>query len=301
MMALVSLVLAMVSCRADSADEPTRYADVTFTAQLPTDISLRVKANGPRKAYSDGTKATELYYAVYDAEGTLLPLAAFGDKKYGTAIVTDLKAKVVIKLPVGKTFDVVFFAKAPNAPYTFSAENHNFTIDYSNVKANNDNLDAFYAKVRYDGTSTATAVELKRPFAQLNIGTSDLDTFNAASSTQLTQTALEVTNVGNALDLLSGNVSGIGTQSFKLSAIPTGSFTKDGYKYLAMAYLLVENAYGLVDVTLKSDATSTVGTYANASVKPNYRTNIYGALLTRESNVNVTIDNDYENGFDSSK
>ncbi len=304
MMALAALMLAGTSCQKEGMEEPSNgeYANVTFTAQLPSGITQRAKANGPRKAYSDGKTATELYYAVYeDGVTDPKPLALFdggGTSGKATFPSGSLSTTVTLKLATDKKYDIVFFAKAPSAPYTFSAENHNFTIAYDNVKANDESLDAFYAKYDYDGTSTDNVVKLYRPFAQLNIGTSDLDKYNE-STPKLTQTEVEVSaNVGDALDLLDGSVKNVAKQTFKMNAIPTEDFVKDGYKYLAMDYLLVGDVKQLVDVTLKSDAKE-VGTYTNVPVQRNYRTNIYGPLLTKSKNFQVDIVPGYDGEYES--
>ncbi len=299
MMAMAALMLAATSCQKEGVDEPQgEYANVTFTAQLPSGINQRVKANGPRKAYSDGKTATTLHYAVYE-DGQTTPLAVCNGQTEGTATFASgsLTTTVTLKLPTDKAYDIIFFAQSADAPYTFSAANHNFTINYDNVKANDETLDAFYAKYDYDGTSTTNEVTLKRPFAQLNIGTDDLDDFNEGSSTKLTKTEVTVSGVGDALDLLSGTVSNVEEHKFASNSIPTETFVKDGYKYLAMDYLLVSAEQSLVDVTLNSDAKATVGKYTNVPVQRNYRTNIFGSLLTKGTDFNVTIDPDYDGDY----
>ena len=298
-MAMAALMLATTSCQKEGVDEPQgEYANVTFTAQLPSGINQRTKANGPRKAYSDGKTATTLHYAVYE-DGKTEPLAVCNGATEGTATFANgsLTTTVTLKLPTDKQYDIIFFAQSDNAPYEFSAEKHNFTIDYTKVKANDENLDAFYTKYDYDGTTTDNQVTLKRPFAQLNIGTDDLDTYNQGE-TKLTETAVTVTGVGDALDLLNGTVSNLTTRTFATNAIPTEDFVKSGYKYLAMDYLLVGNDQTLVDVTLNSNAKETVGTYTYVPVQRNYRTNIFGSLLTNASNFNVTIDPNYDGDND---
>lgn len=226
-MAMAALMLATTSCQKEGVDEPQgEYANVTFTAQLPSGINQRAKANGPRKAYSDGKTATTLHYAVYE-DGKTEPLAVCNGATEGTATFANgsLTTTVTLKLPTDKQYDIIFFAQSDNAPYEFSAEKHNFTIDYTKVKANDENLDAFYAKYDYDGTTTDNQVTLKRPFAQLNIGTDDLDTYNQGE-TKLTETAVTVTGVGDALDLLNGTVSNLTTRTFATNAIPTEGFVK---------------------------------------------------------------------------
>ena len=295
--ALAALTLATASCSKEGVDEPQgEVANVTFVAQLPSGLNQRAPLS---KVYGDGQTAKELYYAVYE-DGKTTPLEVCTGGTSATEGKTtfaagSLTTTVTLKLPTDKKYDIVFFAKSANAPYEFSATDHNFTIDYNSVEANDENLDAFYAKYDYDGTSANNNVTLYRPFAQLNIGTDDLDAYNL-SGTELTKTEVTVTGVGKALDLLDGTVSGEATVTYKSAVIPGANetFPKDGYKYLAMDYVLASADQALVDVTLKSDAKPTVGTYANVPVQRNYRTNIYGSLLTKSQDFNVTIDPAFE-------
>jgi hypothetical protein len=65
-----------------------------------------------------------------------------------------------------------------DAPYTvtFADEiaNAKMEVNYTGIKSNDETLDAFYAVKQFtvNGAQTET-VELRRPFAQLNIGTND--------------------------------------------------------------------------------------------------------------------------------
>ena len=71
------------------------------------------------------------------------------------------------------------------------------------------------------------------------------------------------------------------------------SFPKEGYKYLSMDYLLVGSKQKTnVNVQWQiSDGAGTAieCTFANVPVQGNYRTNIYGSLLTSTSDFNVEI------------
>ena len=76
------------------------------------------------------------------------------------------------------------------------------------------------------------------------------------------------------------------------------SFPKEGYKYLSMDYLLVGPKQKTnVNVQWQiSDGAGTAieRTFANVPVQGNYRTNIYGSLLTSTSDFNVEIDPAFE-------
>ncbi|MDD7095404.1 MAG: hypothetical protein PUI12_06260, partial [Bacteroidales bacterium] len=79
-----------------------------------------------------------------------------------------------------------------------------------------------------------------------------------------------------------------------LAAIPSGeTFPKAGYDYLSMDYLLVgKEAKSVVDVkwTVTDGTFNSERTFTNVPLQGNYRTNIYGNLLTSPTDFNVEID-----------
>ena len=200
-----------------------------------------------------------------------------------------------LQLTTGKEYKIVFWAANANAPYTLD-DNGVVTVDYTNIKANDESLDAFYRCYEYKaGDNVENPIKLYRPFAQLNVGTNDMEAaaktgFNKAAA----QTVVKVSGIANKLNLLDGSVDGDAEVTYKLNAIPEGeTFPKAGYDYLSMDYLLVgKEAKSNVDVNWQiTDGANTINrTFANVPVQGNYRTNIYGALLTSTTDFNVQIE-----------
>lgn len=292
LIAVLTTPLLFASCSDEVAPKPAGDTSVvTITAQLPDGLSTR--------AFGNGTTATHLQYAVYES-GQRTPLKVYGNdtQTVGTATMSDLKATVQLQLVAGKTYDVVFFADAASgSPYTFNASDRNVTVDYVNAVANDENRDAFFAiqSVSVDGNKTMQA-ELHRPFAQLNVGSNDVAAAKAAGQ-DVSKSELTV-SVANTLDLTTGEASGFATQTFKLADVPGAAetFPVAGYDYLSMNYLLVNVDKTLVDVDFKvGDGTSNVErTFTAVPVQRNYRTNIYGSLLTNTVDVNVEIKPEFE-------
>ena len=243
------------------------------------------------RAYSDGLTATELQYAVYDKAGNYLP------KVSGTTTLENLGTTVELTLTTGNTYDVLFWADAPDAPYEFDAEAKTVTVNYDGAESNAENRDAFFAKKRIvvEGKQTET-VELTRPFAQLNIGTADYaESAKAGYTPSLSKVEVKAYDT---LNLWDGTVSGDATRTFDFAAIARNEqFPVVGYEYLAMNYLLVDDKE-LVEVkfTYKDEPeTYTHSRVVGAvPVQRNYRTNIFGNLLTSDVDVNVTINPAYE-------
>ncbi len=277
--------MALASCSGEEFDvKPTgAEGNVTFTASLPASVASR--------AYSDGSAAKNLAYAIY-LTGEKTPLLT------GTATFNQLKATVSTTLATGKTYDVIFWAQADGAPYTFDNTTQKVTVNYDGIKANNESLDAFF----HSETLTVNGpvnkpVTLLRPFAQVNVGTNDLK--KAADAGAKVTTSSIALKTYTTLDLISGEVTGETTApvTFAKAAIPSGeSFPVDDYEYLAMAYVLVGADKQLVDITLGIDATTNEPVFAGVPVQRNYRTNIYGALLTNPAIFNVEINPDFGGG-----
>lgn len=285
---IAAAALLVTSCN-DEMDNGLKTGDegtVTFTAQLPSEMGTR--------AFADGLTAKHLQYAVYEA-GQSTPLKVFGDETtvVEEAEMVNLKKSVTLKLTSGKSYDVIFWADATtDSPYTFNPASQEVSVDYSKVNNNSDNCDAFFKKetITVSGNQSVD-VKLTRPFAQVNIGTDD---FDAAKTSGLEVTQTEVVAKAFAtLNLATGEVADEADRTFTMKAIPTASDGEfpvaGGYKYLSMDYLLVGADKATVDVAFNYGGPQS-RTFTNVPVQRNYRTNIYGSLLTNTTDFNVVIE-----------
>ncbi len=285
---IAAAALLVTSCN-DEMDNGLKTGDegtVTFTAQLPSEMGTR--------AFADGLTAKHLQYAVYEA-GQSTPLKVFGDETtvVGEAEMVNLKKSVTLKLTSGKSYDVIFWADATtDSPYTFNPASQEVSVDYSKVNNNSDNCDAFFKKetITVSGNQSVD-VKLTRPFAQVNIGTDDFDAAKA-SGLEVTQTEV-VAKAFATLNLATGKVADEADRTFTMKAIPTASDGEfpvaGGYKYLSMDYLLVGADKATVDVAFNYGGPQN-RTFTNVPVQRNYRTNIYGSLLTNTTDFNVVIE-----------
>ena len=308
MMSLAGAVL-LASC-AKQMMEPApggRSATVTVGVGL-SEMSTR--------AYADGTTAKQLQYAVYEVNGNDLTKVSLadtdtkivGDSYEGTKKMDNLRTQLSFSLLTGHTYGIVFWADAygkktaetEETPYTVDFADSGVTMtvnqDYE-FKANDENLDAFYAykEITVNGDGSVS-VQLSRPFAQINIGTNDFEKAKHLGGAP-DQSYVTVPTY-KTLDLTNGKASDPITATFEYNTIPgqtegvgAEEYPVEGYEYLAMAYVLVGEE--TIDVTFGWAATpATSGKerkVGSVPVKPNYRTNIYGSILTGSLDLNVEI------------
>ncbi len=282
------LLMSMASCSDDNLSAPGNNGEVTFNISVPGSPQSR--------AFADGTTAqNNVKYYVYDTQATeTAPVAT------GTVPMSNLKGSVTITLAKTHTYDIVFLATSTESPYTYDADTRVLDMNYAGVTNSNENLDAFYNVVtdlKVSGSAT-TEVALTRPFAQLNIGTNDLAQYEELTKTTVSATAVTVSNIYSSIYLMDGTLQGDPAEvTFAAAALPAGetfpvSATGTTYSYLAMDYLLVNDIKDIVtvsmEVTTANGATETKD-YENIPVQRNYRTNIYGALLTADQTFDIEI------------
>lgn len=294
--AVLATMLTSISCSQEevAGGQAGDESVVTFTAQLP--------GSPQSKAIGDGMTATTLSYAVY-AQGTTTPLITSKD----VVTFTNGQATVTLRLASGRSYDLLFWADAygaenSDAPYTVDFDTQTLTIDYDAAKtlSNDENRDAFFGTTTIEVKGAVSGeVTLKRPFAQLNIGTNDIkDAANTGLNTSALRTSVTVKNVYKNLNLMNGEVGEDVTVTFGENDIPEEQFTANGntYDYLALNYLLVGTDKGVVDCefTYTDGATNGSKTISNVPVQRNYRTNIFGSILTGAVDLGITIDPDFE-------
>lgn len=267
------------------------------------------------KAISDGTTAKNLTVHVFDENGTYLSEL---DK---TVELNEKKKSVSINLVKGKTYSFLFWASVnkENSPYSFGVDGKTITVDYNDAKANDESRDAFLGVVKNKAVEASFEenVTLKRPFAQINFLTDDIADAgkNGLTIDENTHSSITLSKVATTLNPFTNTVGGFTEAEviFGEAAIPALSETvtmgsapdAKTYNYLGTAYFLVpaegENPNAGKDQAMLNSATLKIKDIngeglkvENVPVQWNYRTNIYGSLLTATGNFNVTIVPDYD-------
>ena len=308
-------MLSAASCQKDNFSSESQEAVVTFCTELP---------NVATRAVADGETVNTLYCEVYtiDAEGK-------SDEKVfeGTTTVSGKTASINVRLVKNKHYNVYFWAQYESddftSPYTFD-DLQNISVSYNGAFANDERRDAFYTvlkNVAYAGVDVTT-VTLKRAFAQVNVATDDL-AFMLSHGSRPVSSSIEITNLATSFNTFTGE--GIGSEDvvFATAYIPglnadnAAGYTEDtvedlknvgpelrSYDYLASAYVLVPAEEGYTSISaitatinFASDDSYEVA-HGGATIQKNWRTNIYGSLLSGEVKHNISLDQRFENDYD---
>ena len=274
--------------------------DVNIAGGDTVDVVFNVGAPEMR-SFSDGMTATVLQYAVYEQDGTYLETHTKSVAN-GNAATINISTTVTVRLTTGNNYSIIFWAAAPNAPYAIDFADKKMTVNYENAKCNDEARDAFFAKVDFTAKKgLQVSADLKRPFAQLNIGSNDFEA--SANAGHVVSHSKVVIPAYKNLNLWSGAVDGLENRTFGYEAVPTAeTFPLADFDYLAMTYVLMAKDEEVVDLTFyyatgADGANEKSRSVGSVPVKRNHRTNLYGSIFTNEIIGNVEIKPGYEDDY----
>ena len=314
--AAATMMMAVTSCSQEEDFVQNSSSDM---------VSFKINLEGaaPSRAAGDGKTATQLYYEVY--QGGRKVLDNFGDDKNRDLVtIEDGKASVDMPLLRGEEYEIMFWAQAPTGSI-YNPENlKEIKVDYTNPSANNEANDAFfYGKPDFKVTSNVTEITLRRPFAQLNIGTTEEDWGTAIDYISegvkpVTLSEVVVTNLATKFNVLVGEASEPTEEPVRFEKTELLKHTDEKcaqqftverktYRNLAMNYLLVPGKVSSETPEVKGN-TNVKATFwrdeqelfsitnlVNVPIQRNWRTNILGNLLADPKTFNITIDPYFNN------
>ena len=324
-----------VSCQKDAVKEAVKDADMvtaTFTIQAPGVLGTKAVTSEDQRFVGDGRAADNLVFAVFDEDGVELPSLRQGDwvNKIGDkqSVITfdnseNPTAVVTVKLVRGKEYSFVCWAQNAKATCYDFEDMKSIGVSYKDYNAaNNDLRDAFYAYAETDGKVTANfsqTIVLKRPFAQINVGTTDfVSAEKAGLEIDNLYSTMTVKNAATVLNTFTGRAENPVEVTFayahavapdydlvidKNKLVETPQFAiADKYGWLAMNYVLVDsqdNDLAQVSFAVREGENTVLASYNVPSVplKRNHRTNIVGGLLTSSGTINVVIDPIFEGEY----
>jgi len=301
-LAASALLFAATSCSEDEELLSSNNEKVSFQVEMD--------GTGPTsRALGDGTGADKLYYEVwdkntntnvYDAQVNVIDL---GEGKRGATLSLDL-----VK---GVPYDILFWAHNEAGSVFDASDLTAVTMKTTALKANMEEYDAFTAALNgYKVQSgSKTIVPLKRPFAQVNVGTTKED-WEKAENLQVVidQSLVTVKNVNTVYNVATATASVPMDLTYTLNVLVDKNNTfkvkekgieKDPeYHYLGMNYMLANVESSMKDMEIElHDGEHLINTIkvTNLPIRRNYRTNVIGNLLTSDEGFDVVIDPNFEN------
>ena len=286
--AAMALAFFAASCQQENLEPVVSGNTVTYTVEVPGALST--------KAFGDeATGVDKVYYQVYRA-------AEVGDlsKRFvydGEADVNaEGKASFELEFVKNQNFVVLFWAQDADLQMFNINDFRKVTLTTPGA-SNNVNAQVFAGKDTVSDCVSANGgkVELTRPISQLNIFTTKESLKFGTKEITLSQSTVKVDGLYTTYNVAAGEAVVTPTAAeftYGLAAVPTTQDT-DPYAYVAMNYVgFAPEASTTVEVdfTIKTSEGDVRHIVSSVPVKPNYRTNIVGNLLTEAADYDVTLD-----------
>ena len=269
------------------------------TVQVNIETSLPISTQTTKAVWdNDGNAANVDHWImeVYDKDDALY------DRKELTG-QTGLTKTFKVTLIKNQTYKFVFWADKEGSYETSHLTDIKTILSSDSREAGKDALDAFFCKKEYKSTmNESISAVLTRPFGQINIVTLDTkkvfdEIGDASEYGKFMPKNLKVTaTVYNGFNALAGTLADLK----KVTLTELNCYGKTPYSYaehkdsttLFMDYLFVSAEQELVDLAFEFESNGEKVEYSFASIplQRNYRTNIFGNLLSNDAEWNVVID-----------
>ena len=321
-LALVALVLGLASCQKD-----TEGFDVAVNGEVSTTVTVNladasdtraVVTNSAHSAIANGVVAQEDYtlryiLQVFDKNNAAVAKAM--DFKYSdnTSVTFD------VRLVPGRPYRFVVWADIVNAAGVVDGvkckDNHYAIGDDLRYISLNDRenpwvamdetRDAYTGYADVDNYTSTSPIDLTltRPFAKLRVVTTDMDELfgNVEPSKATVTYSTKHRTTFDALTQLVGDADTNVTHTFAYADVFAYGDNNDNNKVLFTDYFFAANQDDVVKFVLdvrEANDTPIRSTNFNTDipVKRNFLTTITGNVLTDGNNINVTIEDRFENG-----
>lgn len=298
--ALAGLFLA-ASCQQESL-EPVGGNTVTYTVQVPD--ALATKALG-----DDVTNVNVVHYEVYrTAVAETVEFTTDDNLLYHkTAAMSNGTATINLELVNDQNYTVLFWAQV-QADMT-ALENEAYVVsDLTKVtikSALNSNKEAYAAFAGVDFIEAGEPlagrnVTLVRPISQLNIATTPGSLTAFDDDITLNGSSVTVAGLSNTFDVAKQEPSAAmaTTYTYSEQAVPTQTLSVNGenYAYVAMNYVGFAAGIGSnvkVSYVINTSEGDIDNSIENVPVKPNFRTNIVGNLITATSDYTIDLSDEW--------
>ena len=297
--AALSLAFFAASCQQENLEPvETGSNTVTYSVQVPGAIAT--KANPGSVA-----GVTELVYEVYrlDANDEIASLAY---EDVVTLQNGETKWDLELEFVKDQKFQVLFWAQKPNVGAYNTVDLRAVSLNSTTLTANVDDYAAFAG---YDYVTNCVShkegkVTLVRPISQIQVGTDAAGLVLGTDGSNkvdisLTSSSMLVKGLPTTYNVANGEVSETEQDvEYTVSAVPAGTFTANSkkYTYVAQNYVAFAASLGTtveVDFSVTTSEGDVQHTVSNVPLKPNYRTNIVGNLITENADYSIDLEENW--------
>ena len=295
--AILALGFFAASCQQESL-EPVGGNTVTYTVQVPEALATRALGD-------DVTNINTLHYEVYrtarpetvnftDADNLLY---------HKTAPVNNGTATIALELVNDQNYTVLFWAQVGETNEAYEVRDLTKVTVKSGLKANQKDYAAFSGVdfIEADETLAGRTVTLYRPISQINIATTPESLTAFTDPVRLEGSSVTVAGLSNLFNVAKQAAGAPMTSSYEFSekAVPTETLEVNGkaYTYVAMNYVGFADGLGTpvkVSYVINTTEGNIDNDIENVPVKPNYRTNIVGNLITSTSDYTITLEDEWD-------
>ena len=267
---------------------------VTYTVTVPD--ALVTKGIGDNVA-----NVNTLHYEVYRTAAANAVTFTDADRLlyHKHATVTNGTAKIELELVNDQNFTVLFWAQVGETNEVYDVTDLTNVTLKSSINANQVDYAAFSGVDFIVGTDALAdkTIKLTRPVAQINLGTTEASLKAFDTDVVLDGSSMTVAGLSNTFDVAKQAASSAFTSTtvYAEKVVPTEKLTVNStdYVYVGMNYAGFAPEVG-TPVTVSYDINTTEGhiqnTIENVPVKPNFRTNIIGNLITSKTAYTVELD-----------
>ena len=300
--AVLASAFFAASCQQEMLAPQAEGNTVTYTVEVP--VAIATKAIGDVV-----TDVDKVYYEVYRAADVEdLSKAPIFE---GFKTLTDNKASFSLEFLKNQEFVVLFWAQNSelvNTDINSATGMYNIN-DLRAIKLVNPGASNNTAAQVFAGKDTVTDCEsaangrvtLTRPVSQINVYTTAESLSFEGVTVGLETSSMKVTGLYNtfnvARDAAVVSDENMVPLTYSGAAVPTVAADDADLTYVAMNYVGFAPHIGAtvnVDFTIQTTETNPIShSVSNVPVKPNYRTNIVGNLLTATADYHVSLNDDW--------
>ena len=292
---LVALLCLMTGCSSDNLLEQDNRSSVSFRISIPCEMGTRSEEVTPQYILA------WTLFAVNEGEGK-------ETKKYvdsDSCILDEIEDELEINLNLAKgaVYKIIFCAYNADSDFaSFDERQGVISIDYSKasvIQSGDDMFVGSYGPIHVEDGVIDKTIALTRPFALLNWASKDLDAPTVTPYLKDSKAHVSVSgDIYTSLDLfdnsLSSPINGHTFPEFDCNNLTTETISmgNDDAKYVLLAsnLLLTGTESSTLNCEMKfSGNVSVTASVDNTSVAPDFKTNIYGSLITDPANITVNL------------